>query len=309
MNTSRIIHLPCTLARLGAIALLTLLGAFAVPNDARADESSRPQLSRPELEKLFESGNALFRAGVELYKSDRAASESKFREAAGAWREVARSGKISNADLENDIANASVFAGDIPNAILAYRRALSIDPANKKAEQGLAAARRSAGTEALLLGAPASKEENVGALRGALDAIGAFARAGADRASEFVSLRALLVVGSVCYVLFFIGASVRVLGLRKVHGSVLGILLLCAVLTTLPIVMREVHNSRREEAVVLAANVTARNGPADMYDPAFKEPLRPGLEVRVEERRGEWSKIRLRDGRAAWIRSDSLELV
>lgn len=308
MNTIRMTNSSRSFARFAALVLLALLGASMVPNGAQGAETPPSHLSRPELEKLFDSGNALFRSGVELYKSDRAAAESKFREAAGAWREVARAGNINNADLENDIANASVFAGDMPNAILAYRRSLAIDPTSKKAEQGLAAARRSAGTEALLLGSPA-KEENVGGLRGALAAIGGFVRSAADHASGFVSLRALLVIGAACYVLFFIGASLRVLGIRKVHGMVLGTVLLCAILSALPIVVREVNNSGRAEAVVLAANVIARNGPAEMYDPAFKEPLRPGLEVRVEERRGDWSKIRLRDGRSAWIRTESLELV
>ena len=61
--------------------------------------------------------------------------------------------------------------------------------------------------------------------------------------------------------------------------------------------------------MVIVPNVIARNGPAALYDAAFKEPLRAGLEVAIVESRGAWTKIRLRDGREAWLRGDALAIV
>ncbi|MBX3379037.1 MAG: hypothetical protein KF805_02995 [Phycisphaeraceae bacterium] len=262
------------------------------------------------IKELFESGNAKFRAGLELAKSDREAADAKFGEAAGAWREVARMGGIRNAKLETNIANASLLAGDVPGAILAYRRALQINPTDSAIQSGLAAARRSAGTEALALGNSAKAKEEAGrsgGLRGTIDALGAVLQRASQWATNAVATRTLLVAGVMFYAAFFIGASLRILGWLRFSGYALAALAVCTVLAFGPLAVREIQAGRRTEAVVLASNVIARNGPAELYDPAFQEPLRPGLEVEITQRRGSWAQIRLRDGRSAWVRSDSLE--
>lgn len=295
------------------IAIACIVWLFGVtPIGAKADEPKDPApLTVPatELQRLFESGNALFRSGMELYKTDRPAAEAKFREAAGAWRQVARSGNIHNAELQNNIANASIFAGDLPGAIVAYRRALAIDPSNSRAQAGLAAARKSAGTEALVLGAPVNKDVNAGGFRGAMTVVGASLGRIAQRAETFASAKTMLAIAAGCYVGFFAAVIVRVIGWKRIHGAILAALLVSATAIIVPLALHEANTLHRDEAVVLNASEIARNGPAEMYDPVFKEPLRAGLEVHIDEVRGEWVKIRLRDGRSAWVRADSLELI
>jgi len=265
-----------------------------------------------DVQRLFESANEKFRAALELLKTDRPAAEAKFREAAGAWREVARLGSIHNVKLESNIANASLFAGDVSGAILAYRRALAIDPTDRDVLAGLAAARRSAGTEALALGQNLAKKDDggrAGGLRGTLEAIVEVLEGATDRMSNLVSSRALLWSAVVFYVAFFACATLRILGIIRVNGAVLALLIAGMCLASGPLVVRELRNAKTVEAVVLASNIVARNGPAELYDAAFQEPLRAGLEVAVQEQRGAWSKIRLRDGRAAWVRTDALEVI
>ncbi|MGH7243843.1 MAG: tetratricopeptide repeat protein [Phycisphaerales bacterium] len=296
-----------------AIALCAcLLGSLAPVHFANGADAPSTKLDSADLRKLFESGNESFRKGLEISKADRPASEAKFREAAGAWREVARSGEIHNVKLETNIANASLLAGDVPGAILAYRRALAIDPSNAEVRAGLAAARRSAGTEALAQGKDLSRKEDaarVGGFRGAISVIVVSLQAAAEVATNIASSRALLVVAIMCYVAFFAGLTLRVLGKLRVPGIVLGLVFISLLLSFGPLALREARAAHPTDAVVVGSHTVARSGPADLYDPAFQEPLRAGLEVEIEESRGAWAKIRLRDGRSAWVRADSIERI
>ncbi len=124
-----------------ALGLATLVVA-CLPI-ARAAEPSA-LASRAERERVFNQGCASFRAGVGA--SDRSAASTAFREAAAAWRALSLHAGIHNAHLEMNIANAEVLSGDAPHAIAAFRRALALDPRSAPIRDGLAAARRAAGT-------------------------------------------------------------------------------------------------------------------------------------------------------------------
>lgn len=298
------------------LCLLVFCSSVAITPDAKGSESQSERISAPELQRLFESANDKFRAGLEISKTDRPAAEALFREAAGAWREVARVGNIHNVKLETNIANASLLGGEVPGAILAYRRALSIDPTDRAVIAGLAAARRSAGTEALALGQSLGKKEDggraaarEGGVRGALAAIGGVVRDASERVTIAVSSRILILVAAIGYVAIFGCATLRILGRVRTPGWVFALMFAVMAAATGPLLVREIRTSRASEAVVLASNVVARNGPAELYDPAFQEPLRAGLEVAIVERRGAWTMIRLRDGREAWVRDDTLAVV
>lgn len=295
------------------LCLIALCSVAVIPPSAKASESQSDRASTPELQRLFESANDKFRAGLEVSKTDRPAAEALFREAAGAWREVARIGNIHNVKLETNIANASLLGGDVPGAILAYRRALVIDPTDRVVIAGLAAARRSAGTEALALGQSLGKKADgaraapgEGGVRGTLAAIGEAVRGVSERVTIAISSRMLVFLGAVGYVAFFACATLRMLGRLRTPGWVFALLIITTAASTGPLLVRESRAARASDAVVLATNVVARNGPAELYDPAFQEPLRAGLEVAVVERRGAWTMIRLRDGREAWVRDDTL---
>jgi SH3-like domain-containing protein len=58
---------------------------------------------------------------------------------------------------------------------------------------------------------------------------------------------------------------------------------------------------RIERGVVVRAEVVARKGNADSYDPAFTEPLKEGTEFQVVERRGAWLQIQLAGGQIGWV--------
>ncbi len=65
----------------------------------------------------------------------------------------------------------------------------------------------------------------------------------------------------------------------------------------------------RDDAVILAREVTVRKGDAAIYESAFSAPLHAGAEVIVLERRGAWWRVRVEDGNEGWIPADAAELV
>ena len=60
-------------------------------------------------------------------------------------------------------------------------------------------------------------------------------------------------------------------------------------------------------AVVLAQELLVQQSPGGQRRTLFR--LHPGVEVRVEERRGDWSFVRLPNGAAGWAGDDSLGLI
>ncbi len=274
-------------------------------------------LDRAEAERLFTHAGEVFEQGLEKAKTDYTGAESLFRETAAAWRRVAEGLDVQNARLETNIGNASLLGGDAPAAIIAYRRALELDPQAEGARDGLAAARRAAGTQTLAPGAPVggdaqtsgAEAEGAGGVRGTVRQVGGVLAAGGEYVSRHLPSRMLLWVAGVSYVVFFALAMVRVVGSgKRVRPWMVGVVGGVCVLSATPLVLREMGGATAE-GVVTQTGVVARNGPAELYDAAFKEPLRAGLEVRVEETRGSWAKVRIADGRSAWVPVESVRRI
>lgn len=65
----------------------------------------------------------------------------------------------------------------------------------------------------------------------------------------------------------------------------------------------------RRAAVIVQPEVLPRKGDAQIYDPAFSNPLHSGAEVTVLEHRRDWRRIRVRDGSVGWVPAAALEQV
>jgi len=61
--------------------------------------------------------------------------------------------------------------------------------------------------------------------------------------------------------------------------------------------------------VLISPEIVARKGGGPAYQPSFQEPLHGGTEFRLLERRGDWWRIMLGDGRDCWIPAAAGELV
>lgn len=306
---------PASTRRLSTLplagALLLLLAHILSATPARADDTQpkAPDRSHAALVHLFQEGNRLFKEALDKGKKDPAAAANLFRDAAAAWRTISLEGGVHNAKLECNIANASLLAGDAPRAIAAFRRAQAIEPRNPAVASGLAAARRAAGTESLAPGAISATtvQDAAGGFSGTIRVITSATARGAIRALDYLPERPLLWLAAISYLGAFVLASVRVSGAARARWWPVPALLALAALSAAPLIARD--TDPRSDAVVIATGAVARDGPAELYDPAFKEPLTPGLEVQIEERRPGWLRIRLADGRAAWVPEASVEVL
>ena len=61
--------------------------------------------------------------------------------------------------------------------------------------------------------------------------------------------------------------------------------------------------------VVTGMDVIAYKGPGTGYQRRFEQPLQPGVEFALKERRGDWWNIALLDGNEGWIRREAASLV
>src|SRR5262249_53455448 len=75
---------------------------------------------------LLDRAEAAFRAGVSA-RQNSGETRRCFREAASHYETLRQRG-ADNADLEGNLGNAYLLAGDLARAILAYRRGLRLNP-------------------------------------------------------------------------------------------------------------------------------------------------------------------------------------
>lgn len=229
----------------------------------------------PPPDGRFAEGQSFFVRAAE------ARSPDLFRKAAEAWEALAAEGVV-DARLFVNIGNARTFAGDAGEAVLAYRRALVVEPGDERAAAGLTSVRRT-------LGLP---EPAAGASSGLTRALFFW-----HDALSF-SARRLLFAALWAGGFMLLAASVarRRLRVPAVAAVALGAALLVS------IVVSDAAAPGRAEAV-LTARTEGRTGDGEFYSASHSAPLPAGAELTVLERRGAWTHARLRDGSSAWLPS------
>ncbi len=215
-------------------------------------------------------------------------AELLFAQLAGSDRESSVDA-IRNADLYVNLGNAALGAERLGPAILAYRRALALDPDHHRAVQNLDHART------LLPDWVPRPEEG-----GLLDTFFAW--------SGRLSLRELQTVTGV---IFLIGAALVAASIRWRQPMLRNLAVLPGVawLLFLGLTLFLSSGADHAAAVVTVPEVIARSADAAGAPPRLPQPLPSGVEVQVVETRDEWSRVRLSDGRDAWLLESSLELV
>jgi tetratricopeptide (TPR) repeat protein len=196
---------------------------------------------------------------------------------------------VQNADLLVNLGNSALGAERIGPAIVAYRRALTIDPDHRQARQNLNHARR-------LLPDWVPRPEEGGILDTFLAWTGHLSRTEQQLAAA---------------VLFFAAAILLAASIRWRRSALRNLALLPATLWVLLILMlmHTSANSAAEPAVIVAPETVARAADSDNAPVRFRQALPSGTEVDVMERRGSWSHIKLADGRDAWVHRSALESV
>ena len=285
----------------GVNALLAVLCALGASPSAAARTP----------EALFREGLALFEEAAAYrreHPDKRAEIARRFRAAAGAFTAAARDGAVTT-EVYTNAANSFFFAGDAGEAVLFYRRALAVDPSNRRARDAL---------EHLRGTLPIQRQRSaVSDLAGALffwhDAQSFVWRV---RVVSILFPAAWILLAFECArktwprsryllvpVLPFAAAAWAMGYLFRLARpyAIAGLLCLLPALVVLGSILHEAatHQPRSEAVVML--EVEGRKGDGENYSPSHTRPLPPGTEVRIAERRGPWLRVTLRDDSTAWL--------
>jgi len=266
-----------TLDRLARVCLPgTLLIAMLLVATASADDAA----------ELIDPAVSAYREAMESTQRDERLE--RFRRAERLFAAaIDKSG--GSGELYANLGNASLQAERLGPAVLAYRRALLMDPSLERARQNLRHAR------GLLPDWVPSPPE-----AGVLDSF--FVWHTKVSRSNKLDLAALAFTAA----MLSLAASLAfgLVSARTVTGLASAIWL--ALLASLAFDPSRVAGS---EGVVVAREVLARAADSINAPSRFGEPLPSGTELRILEDRGGWLQIELYNGRNAWVASSAVERI
>jgi tetratricopeptide (TPR) repeat protein len=255
----------------GVQALLFLLVWLAWAAVSEADGLER----RARLDRAIEDYSAA------LEESDRDARLAGFARAQQGFASLVEDG-VETSALWTNLGNAALQAGRPGEAMLAYRRALRLDPTATAASQ------------------------NVEHLRSRLPGW-------VPRPEGGTGPRALLVsagldagrrawMTAVCFV---VAAGCVVLAGRRTEGAWRGLAMVAGVgwAVGLASLFYAAEAGDADLAVITAEEAEARAADSSLAPLALPDPLPGGVEVRALETRGEWTRVRLANGRDVWLRA------
>lgn len=192
-----------------------------------------------------------------------------------------------SAELYTNLGNAALQSERLGPAILAYRRALALDPNAPRARQNLLHARS-------LLPAWVPRPEQQGVFESFF-----FWRTVLSPAEQ-AGIAAL----SFLLAALLIAVAIR---WRSTLARTLAIMPLLVWAGLLVSVMIETRANRLGQAVLIADETTARAADSPNAPIRFTEPLPGGTEVNIREARPHWLHIALIDGRDAWVSRGAVE--
>lgn len=232
-------------------------------------------------------GEALSQYARALEESDRDARLAIFARAESGFVSVAGR-HAKNPALQLNIGNAALQAEHLGQAVLAYQRALRLDPDASAARQNLAHIR------SLLPSWVPRPEPSEG-----FEALFFYRQLPS-------ALRFDLAAGC-----FLFAALNFAISIRRREGAWRGVAYLAGVvwLVLLTSVVFDWRSEESNSAVIMKDETLARSADSRLAALALPNPLPAGTEVEILEEREPWVRIRLHNGRDVWILGSSVTRV
>lgn len=250
-----------------AAAVIVL--ALALPGHAHAADASALAVARADYQTA-------------LGATDPAAKQRAFASAATGFARAARA--EPSAAVYTDLGNASLGAGDLGGAVLAYRRALALDGSETRARRNLAWVRGRLPVELR----PASSS--------ATETLFFFVSWSRDRR---------LVIGALAFAIMILGVTPWRGARRRNLAPVAAVAGLVWGAMTISLVVEDRH---RGDVVVMQASVL-RTADSAGAPAARVTPLPAGAEATVTERRGDWVRVRMAGNATGWLPAAAIEPV
>jgi tetratricopeptide (TPR) repeat protein len=230
--------------------------------------------------------------GIAAYERAQAAVERdtrnrEFRRAAALFQQAATA--TASADLWTNVGNADLQAQSLGGAILAYKRALALDPDHLRARQNLDHARS-------MLPAWVPKPEESGVLQSFFFWHRTLARGERETLAAVSFALAAMVAG--------LALALRRVGLRAL--AIPPALVFAAMASSLVFEAAEDH---ARSAVVVVDETLVRASDSINAELRFSTPLPAGTEFSVLETRAGFTRVRLANGREGWVAASSYETV
>jgi len=229
----------------------------------------------PSPEQLFSRGNDLY-------------SRGDYAAASEAYRQIAAAG-IRNGRVYYNLGNTCFRQNRIGEAILYYEKALKLDPTDPDARENLRFA-----NQRIRDRIPA---EDLPLLLALL-----------ERAEHLLRLEQVTSLFLGLYLLCMALALIWILGHGRRWASGAGVAAAGALVLAIGaggwMIAQGRERSASSDAIVLQEKVDVLSGPGS--ENTLLASIHEGTKVRIHNRREEWVQVTLPDGRAGWMRGESL---
>jgi tetratricopeptide (TPR) repeat protein len=284
-------------------------------DDAEADVADEPAVSRiidvdRELvragqawDAVVAEADAAYAAGVRERDAQPRLAREMFELAETGYRRVLDEGGFTSSGLLYNLGNTHAQLNEHGAAIAAYLRARRLEPGNADVQHNLRVVRSRVATrvEGAERGVLASGGGAVAALRPVVWAH----RATAGEAKLWVFIVSAALFWGVLGVRLWIGER----GGRPWPARRVALVPFAVALAASASLAWEAFGPQAEVAVVVGDEVEARTGPDESYGARFTGALAPGVELLVVERIDDWLRVRLADGRSAFVPRDAVDVI
>lgn len=247
------------------------------------------KMSKDQLYPLFSQANQTFHQANSTKDPEQA--ERLYEKAALVFERIIDEGRVKNAKLYYNLANAYFLQGQLGKAILNYRKASKIDNSDENIQKNLAFAR--------------SKRIDKISVKTEKRILQTLFFWHYDFSIKAKFLFTCIFFGIVCI------CTAGMIWFGR-HASWTAPAIICAVLTIcflISLVVESRTQAGRICGVITIKEVVARQGDGQNYSPSFKDPLHEGTEFDLLESRPGWLHIKLSDNSDAWIPDNSAELI
>ncbi len=249
---------------------------------------SSVQLTNEQQVAVLQEAQLAYDTGVSLQTADPVAAKESFRRSAERFQILVDDG-IENGKLLFDLGNAQAQAGQIGEAIAAYRTANRFIPSDGRLRANLAHARS-------LVRNPIENTSRKSFLKPL-----AFWH-------HTLPTSVRLGFGILCWFAFWGLVSVRLFKHIPAFKTTTIILGFFSIVLSLSVGV-DIADQQTPHGVIVSDEVIVRKGNGVNYAPLFKDPIHEGIEFEILEKRPNWLHILLPNDSKGWVEEESVQIV